>query len=294
MTARKLNRTEKIMAIVATEHYNPEEAAAARGKLVVVPEGSDAVALIRSAQRALEQANTIEEIVSVADRADAIQHYLRRIDAGTALTNDAFVVVVRAERKAGKELERMKDAGELAGRGQPPKESSHDERFLSELGIDWNQSHRWQKLALLNDEQMRETEDRARKNNKLLTRQTFYAAADLLLGKVTPPRAPRTGNTPTHPMDEPTEVTESEPPAVVHAEILSRGGGGSRPEPDNGWPERWAKVRACMLLFADDLAHGWPAAADCTTEEWAVYDAEISEVGRALLWFQRRVKEYMG
>src|ERR1035437_5542579 len=224
MADRKPNRTEKIMALAATKGYNPAEAEAASKKLQLVPEGSDAVALIRLATRALEQANALPDIIEVADKAAAIRTYVKRVGAGIGVENEAAELVVRSERKGGQELGRMADAGERyaangarsghpVGRGYKEEYVRGDDSKVSlpELGVNENQSRAWQKLARLSDAQMQAIIDQKRElvmadpfsRTSRLARADFQRAVDLVIARS---RAHRGGSPPRHPMDGPPDI----------------------------------------------------------------------------------------
>ena len=285
MAERKPNRTEKIMAMAATMATNSNEAANAARKLQLVPEGSDAVALIRLATRALEQANALPDIIEVADKAAAIRTYVKRVTANVEAENEASLLVYRAERKAGGELRRMAEAGERplrgewqTGHGRGEDVAGRNIFTLAELGVERPDAARWQKLARLSDAELCALAAAKRGAGERLSRADFLREVDRL--------APKTKRTPVHPMDGPAEIIER-PAELPYVRDVTP------PADDNDWDARWQALRLAALALGDDLAHGWPTQADRTRERWVEYDAQVNEVGRVLLWFQKRVREYM-
>ena len=103
---------------------------------------SQQLALLKTASQALAEARTIDEVKSVRDKAEAVRRYARNAQMGLEIQNYAAEVKLRAERKAGKLL------AQLRLRGGDRKSKSHNGTLkLSELGINRNQSSRWQKEA---------------------------------------------------------------------------------------------------------------------------------------------------
>ncbi len=94
------------------------------------------------AKSALAEIVTIDDAKDVRDKAAAIGIYLKRIDASHELQNEAADIKVRAERKGGEILRRMeKNKG-----GRPKENRSHHGTGLSDLGLNKNQSSRWQTI----------------------------------------------------------------------------------------------------------------------------------------------------
>lgn len=287
MTARKPNRTEKIMALAATEGYNPAEAAAAQRKLQLVPEGSDAVALVRLATRALEQANALPDIIEVADKAAAIRTYVQRVRLGVAAENEAAELVIRAEAKAGGELQRMLSAGERAPQAGTNRRStgglfgaSGSLPTIADFGIDHNAAVKWQKLARLSDESIRTVAAAKIEAGERLSRADFLREVERIAPTVKRVR------TPVHPMDGPPKVIE-QPAEVPYVRDVTP------PDEGDAWSVDWQAMLGAAHRLGDDLTHGWPVQGDRSTEAWTLVNDEINEAGRSLLWFQKRVKEYM-
>jgi hypothetical protein len=99
--------------------------------------------------RAIAEAYEIDEIKDIRDKAAALEHYARQARNNEA-ERQCAEIRLRAERKAGQLLRQMKKANGAAqpgvgrrGRTMP----SDDTRALSDLGITYDQSSQWQKLA---------------------------------------------------------------------------------------------------------------------------------------------------
>ena len=104
-----------------------------------------------AARNALQVASTVDEAKDIRDKAEAMAAYARQA-RDTELIQWATEIKVRSERRAGQLLAEMpKNSGKL--RNSSP---SHDGRAttptLASLGITYNDSSRWQKLAAIDEE----------------------------------------------------------------------------------------------------------------------------------------------
>jgi len=105
---------------------------------------------ISKAQQALVLAKTIPEAKIIRDKAQAIQVFLRRQEGCEEAAMDAAELKLRAERKLGEILkEQEKNPGQLKKGRESPQ--LHDETTviptLADQGITNIESHRWQKVA---------------------------------------------------------------------------------------------------------------------------------------------------
>jgi hypothetical protein len=92
--------------------------------------------------RALAEAEDLPEIKAIRDKAEAARKYAQSAALGLQLQNQAAELKLLAERRAGELL------GEMKLRGGNRKSNSHDESLkLSDLGIGYDQSARWQREA---------------------------------------------------------------------------------------------------------------------------------------------------
>jgi hypothetical protein len=108
------------------------------------------------AKRALLAATSIDDVRDIRDKAAAIERYMRQRDDSREAQNAAAELKLRAERRLGELLAKTE---ERAKKGRPGTKMLHDATFsgappkLAELGIERTQSHRWQKLACVPEEQ---------------------------------------------------------------------------------------------------------------------------------------------
>ncbi len=106
-----------------------------------------------AARHALQAASSVDEVKDIRDKAQAMAAYARQAK-DTQLVEWATEIKVRAERKAGEMLAAMKQTGERASRGRQPQDSKPS--TLEDLGVTEKQSHRWQKLAAVPENQFEE------------------------------------------------------------------------------------------------------------------------------------------
>ena len=99
------------------------------------------------ARRLFRDATSFEEILEVRDYAETIRQYAENVARCVEMQNQATEVRLRAERAAGLYLRR------LHLRGGKRCSNSHAESLnLEKLGIDRNESSRWQKIAQIPEE----------------------------------------------------------------------------------------------------------------------------------------------
>ena len=127
--------------------------------------------LIDNAKRAIEVAGSFEEIKAIRDQAEMMRQYAKRIDAGLEAQNRCAEIKIRAERRMGQELQKMEKA-------KPgPIDRSHNGTELAprlqDIGINKNQSARWQQIASLDDE---EFESAVRDQEEVTTRGVLRVA----------------------------------------------------------------------------------------------------------------------
>jgi hypothetical protein len=100
---------------------------------------------LEEATRMLAKCATVDEAKKIRDLAEAARVYAREADLGAEAQNHAAEIKLRAEQRCGAILAQMAEDGERASRGNT-KQMSHVVT-LPELGIDRNESYKWQKLA---------------------------------------------------------------------------------------------------------------------------------------------------
>lgn len=97
---------------------------------------------LQKAQQVLERVQTLGEVKTIRDQAEAALIQAKNASWGFGLQNDAAELKLRAERKAGEFLIGLKL------RGGDRKSNPNNARLkLGDLGINYDQSARWQKLA---------------------------------------------------------------------------------------------------------------------------------------------------
>ena len=118
---------------------------------------SQALAQIEVARLALSQVKDLEDATTVIDKMSAAAAYARAKGAFEAY-NLALEIKLRAERKAGEFLANMKDEGDIR-QGQHGRESNNlllSPSSLSDLGIDKQESSRWQRIAKIPEKEFEE------------------------------------------------------------------------------------------------------------------------------------------
>jgi hypothetical protein len=130
----------------------------------MVDGGSQELALLAKAGKALARATSVEEIKVIRDKAEAVRKYAQNASLGLDLQNRAAEVKLQAERQAGSLL------SELGLRGGDRRSKNHRERLkLGDLGISRNQSTRWQLQARVPEIVFREYVQQTCANGKELT-----------------------------------------------------------------------------------------------------------------------------
>lgn len=107
-----------------------------------------------AARAALSEARQIDEVKDLRDKAEAMAAYARQAK-DEALIAWATEIKVRAERKCGEMLRDAAESGQRAMPGGDKKSSSHDTRMiptLKNIGLTYDQSSRYQKIASIPEE----------------------------------------------------------------------------------------------------------------------------------------------
>lgn len=113
-------------------------------------ENSPGLIRLEGARRALAEARTLDEIMDVRDKAEAIRLYIRAAGLGIEMQNDAAEVKLRAERRAGELLREMPKNKGSQGTGS----NQYEVRLrpataptLRDFGIEKTQAYRCQQVA---------------------------------------------------------------------------------------------------------------------------------------------------
>jgi hypothetical protein len=106
------------------------------------------LALISEGIRVLSVATSFDEIKSLRDKAEAVRVFARAANLNLEFQNRAAELKLRAERKAGEVLQKMKLRG-----GDRKSNSHRDSLKLIDLGITATQSLRWQRESLVPEDE---------------------------------------------------------------------------------------------------------------------------------------------
>ena len=114
---------------------------------------NQALVTVDGAMRALAAANTPEELIDLASKAEAMRRYAQKAKLGLAAMNRCAWVKISAERKLGILLGTI----ELHKGGRPTETGCSAQPVfapkLKELGIEKTQAHRCQRIASLSDQE---------------------------------------------------------------------------------------------------------------------------------------------
>ncbi len=278
-------KRDKLIALAGTADYNPQEAQNALALL-----DAHEVALISKARNALMQATTLGEMRDVHTWATAFRAGAQSRGLGIDAENEAAYIVISAERLMGAELARMARDGERQRQGDTlalnkgVTGSNRGIPTLADLGFDNKVLvGRWQRLALIPDDVF----ERALKDGaidadgkpKRLSQVDFlklaesYRPAPRQWVPPDPAFSPKWSPKPT----EPTKPYRA--PHVPKAIV-----------PD--WPDIWDRAVGTFSALTLELTRGYPRKDDMTAEEWAGIEADINQVGKTLLLFQKKVQSF--
>jgi ParB family chromosome partitioning protein len=138
---------------------------------------STSLSNISAARNALAKASTLEDVLTIRDKAEAIRIYVRAAAESLETQNAAAEIKLRAERKAGEMLAAMEkqDGGDAAK--ARPHHVTELPPSLKDLGITKMQSSRWQKEATVSDEVFEQLVSDCRDEQKELTQSLVLKAA---------------------------------------------------------------------------------------------------------------------
>ncbi len=100
-------------------------------------EVSKTFSLLSQAQHAIAQAQSLDEIKDIRDKAEAVRKYAQAAGMGLEIQNYAAEVKLRAERRAGSLLFKLKLHG-----GDRSEKTADDRLTLGDIGITKDQSSR--------------------------------------------------------------------------------------------------------------------------------------------------------
>ncbi len=135
-----------------------------------VVESSTSMVKLDGAVKALAEASSLEDVKHIADVAEAARAYAKAARLGLKAQNRAAEIHLRAQRKAGEMLATMDI------HGGDRKSRLHDATLkLSDLGIDKFQSHRWQRIASVSEEEFEAHLEGIRQSNREITTASVLA-----------------------------------------------------------------------------------------------------------------------
>ncbi len=116
------------------------------------------IILLSSAQRALAEAKTVDEVKDLRDKAVAVKAYAKKARLGKDLVVDASIIRLRAERKLGELLREVELADSAPGNQytgpiETDAKSDAGPVSLAELGISRSDSSRSQRVATLPEDE---------------------------------------------------------------------------------------------------------------------------------------------
>jgi N6-adenosine-specific RNA methylase IME4 len=157
------------------------------GEIVDEPAEPDetpaALTKLDEARRTLAEMRDVDEVKAIRDKAEAMRVYAHQARLGLEAQNHAAEIKLRAERRAGQllgEIERQQ-------RGGDRKSISHDESLisapkLSDIGISYSQSSRWQSIAALPESEFDKRIEAIKKADKEITTAAMLRFAEALKG----------------------------------------------------------------------------------------------------------------
>jgi hypothetical protein len=155
-----------------------------RNELVLREGAGHALAFVEEATRLLAEAETLDDVKAVREKAETARIYAKAVHAGLEVQNRVAELKLRAERTAGEFL------ASLALRGGNRRSKAHDEPLkLAELGITRNQSTRWQKEAAVPEQLFCQFVKEAKESGREIT----AAALIRLTARSTTRRGPSRG-----------------------------------------------------------------------------------------------------
>jgi hypothetical protein len=119
---------------------------------------------IATVRRQLAEVESISSVKDVADKYEAYRVYFKKAGDSLELQNKAAEIRLWSLRRAGELL------AEIVKHGGSRKASSNDENLsLRALGIDHNNSARWQKLSALGESEFEKYIEAAKSDGKEIT-----------------------------------------------------------------------------------------------------------------------------
>jgi hypothetical protein len=118
----------------------------------LIAEPREITLLSFDARRMLAEARSIHEVKDIRDKAEALRKYIKQRGEGLEAQNAAAEIKIRAERRAGELLDKMRRRQPEEGR---PKKAYHDDTLpltLDDIGVSRLQASRWSQIAGISEE----------------------------------------------------------------------------------------------------------------------------------------------
>jgi len=127
-------------------------------------------------ERAIVKVQTIQEGLECYARIGAVKEYGRKRNMGKAFQDSLIICELRAERKNGGILIKMVEEGEReTGHGDQKSGLLKETPILNDLNITKIQSHRWQLLTWILDEQFEQEITKRQSKESSIAKKAFYS-----------------------------------------------------------------------------------------------------------------------
>ncbi len=136
------------------------------------------LALLSQAHHAIAEARSLDELKGIRDKAEAARKYAQAAGLGLEIQNYAAEVKLRAERRAGSLLAKLKLHG-----GDRRDETSNDRLTLEDVGVTKDQSSRWQLTAAVPEKEFDRYVTRTREESGEVTTAGLIRIANELRAK---------------------------------------------------------------------------------------------------------------
>lgn len=127
-------------------------------------EASHSLSLLSKAHHAIAEARSLDELKDIRDKAEAARKYAQAAGMGLEIQNYAAEVKLRAERRAGRLIAKLKLHG-----GDRSEESAAQRLTLADIGVSKDQSSRWQLTATVPEKQFENYVDQTRADSGEVT-----------------------------------------------------------------------------------------------------------------------------
>lgn len=136
----------------------------------------ESLTFLSKAKTMIEKASKVDEAKAIRDKAEALRVYCKQTKQGLKIQNQLAEIRIRAERRAGEILKKMKETGEREGQGGDRRSKLPAGTLkLADLGINKSESHRFQKIAEIPKKLFEEEISTTKSEGEELTTVQFYA-----------------------------------------------------------------------------------------------------------------------